>query len=77
LPNNGHGRKENNHELPKEPATNMFVSVSIMVAFHFLLSILNIIHFFWTPLGVIPVALGLASSLTADEAFKEHTQHNR
>lgn len=54
------------------PPTCLFVSILIMVALHFLLPILKIIPFPWNLLGAIPVALGLASSLIADEAFKKH-----
>lgn len=55
------------------PPTYLFVSILIMVALHFLFPILKIMPFPWNLLGAIPLALGLASSLIADEAFKKHS----
>jgi protein-S-isoprenylcysteine O-methyltransferase Ste14 len=70
--NENHGREPVMICKKTLPPTYLFISILIMTVLHLLLPVLKIIPFPWNLLGLMPLALGLASSLIADGAFKKH-----
>lgn len=57
---------------PLLPPAYFIASICAMLALHFLLSIVRILPFPWTLLGIAPVIAGVALNLAADRAFKRH-----
>jgi len=55
---------------PILPPTYFFVSVAIMVLFHFLIPVFVIARYPWNLLGIIPLVTGVFLNLKADAAFK-------
>jgi len=53
------------------PPTYLFLSIVVMVAFHFLFPLAKVITLPWNVLGVIPLASGIVIDLVADKAFKK------
>lgn len=54
------------------PPTYLYLAIVAMLAFHFLIPVAKIITSRWRFFGVIPILLGLALNLLADQAFKKH-----
>jgi protein-S-isoprenylcysteine O-methyltransferase Ste14 len=53
------------------PPTYLLVSIVVMVVLHFLLPVTAIIPLPWNVIGAIPLAVGIAINLVADNAFKQ------
>lgn len=51
------------------PTTYLLVAVLCMVALHLLLPMARLIPPPWSPLGLVPLAFGIALNLAADRAF--------
>ena len=54
------------------PPTYLLVAIALIVALHFLLSVATIIPFPWNLTGALPLVVGVAVALIADQAFKKH-----
>jgi protein-S-isoprenylcysteine O-methyltransferase Ste14 len=53
------------------PTTYLFISIVVMIAFHFLFPVMRIIPPLWNFLGLVPLAWGVVINLVADKAFHE------
>lgn len=54
------------------PPTYFFISIVVMVLFHFVFPLSKVIVYPWNLLGCAPLGIGIALNLVADRAFKEH-----
>jgi protein-S-isoprenylcysteine O-methyltransferase Ste14 len=52
------------------PPTYLLISIVAMAVLHFLLSARKIIPSPWNALGIVPIALGVAINIVADDAFR-------
>jgi protein-S-isoprenylcysteine O-methyltransferase Ste14 len=54
------------------PPTYFICTIGLAVSLHFLFPVRHFISLPWRILGLIPLAIGLALNLLADQAFKRH-----
>jgi protein-S-isoprenylcysteine O-methyltransferase Ste14 len=52
------------------PPSYLFFSLLVMIGLHFVLPLVNVIDYPWSLLGCIPLIVGMALNLIADQAFK-------
>lgn len=55
---------------PVLPPTYLYIAIIVMVAIHFLFPVKRLIPFPWDLLGLLPLALGAALNIIADQAFR-------
>jgi protein-S-isoprenylcysteine O-methyltransferase Ste14 len=56
------------------PPTYLLIGLLAMLVLHFLVPIAQLVAFPWTLLGLLPLALGIALNISADNLFKQaHT----
>lgn len=54
------------------PPTYLYIAIALILGLHFLLPGAQVIHSPWRYLGIIPLILGSALNVLADQAFKRH-----
>jgi protein-S-isoprenylcysteine O-methyltransferase Ste14 len=52
------------------PPSYLFFSLLIMIGLHFVLPLLEVIHYPWSLSGLLPLLFGIVLNLIADQAFK-------
>jgi protein-S-isoprenylcysteine O-methyltransferase Ste14 len=55
---------------PVLPPTYLWIAIIVMVVIHFLFPVKRIIPFPWDLFGLLPLALGAALNIIADQAFR-------
>jgi len=54
------------------PTTYLFAAIILILAVHFIVPIVKIVSFPWPLIGLLPLFLGIALNIIADNAFKRN-----
>jgi len=54
------------------PPTYFFIGIALILGFHFLLPLAEVLSWPWRVTGLLPIGVGAALNLAADSAFRAH-----